>query len=344
MNLIHSQDSTLFPARGAGPVKKKARKTFRTKCTAILLMLLVAVLFLTGCQKKPNRMVRQVYRAGSRDDKVSFAPVRQFDGHRFKLDHVDYRVLSEKVPPMEKTEALSGDPDAYRKGDVFTIDGSVYRVEKVSSRSVPVTTDMEITSDEPVSTMDADYQRGNQKATLKYRLISEEWVKADSFPIQIVGYGGPYYQIGDIRLSSRDPIKDIKKQRKAVLTADGLDPRVYQITDARWKGPTYEDAAGNTCRDITVACKKHVAHYSSTVYDYTLLYSSAEEDPNRYQMQATAVYTPDDSVYERQVETVLLCLAGMLTAVVLFLLIRRQHRKLKPVVAIGDRMYSEDDF
>lgn len=314
------------------------------KPAAALLLCILLVFTLAGCQKAPNRTVREVYSAGSKDDKYSFDTVRQFDGHQYKLDHVDYRVLSEKKPKTAKLETISAEPDAYQNGDIFTNDGAVYRVEKVTVKSVPVDTDVEMTTDEPVSTMTADYKENGQTVNLAYRLLSDEWVKADDIPIQIVGYGGPYYDIGDIRLSAKDPLKDVKKQSKAVLTADGLDARVYRVTDAAWRGPTYEDAAGNTCRDMKVSCEKHVAHYRSTVYRYSILYSSAAEKPDRYQMEATATYTQDDSVYEKQVETVILCIVGIAAAVVLFILIMKWRRKDKPVAQIGDHYYSEDDF
>lgn len=341
-----------------------AAKFFR-KGACLLALVLVLVFSLSACSdpvssavnRKERKTVTHYYHTDDKRDEYPFPSEKIIDGKVYQLEKSPkYHVVRENNPPETSRSFLIAKPDAYQLGSTISVKGEKYQITK--SKVVP----KELTWSKVVAklsdaenSVNKEYTDKDTKlsVTVPYQLVSTKdnrasWKDAENgFKINIVGYGGPYYQVGKFKLSGKSTLKDVKKKQSLILDAQGLDPENARVTDVDWDGSPYEDEYGNICRDILVHYQTrtpgYTAVYKGTVYRYDLSYIPLKDSSQRYYMEGIATYvlTNQKTTKHLKVAFYIILVIALIVAIIWYILYRR--RKSTEQVVAGEG-YSPDDF
>lgn len=329
-----------------------------------IFLILCLLAGLVACSNPVSRAVDQnerktvthFYYVDDKNDQYAFPSEKVIDGKQYQLEKTRYKTVRENKLPVTSQSILLGKPDVYSVGGIIAVKGKKYQITKVNQIPKDLTwLKVYETSKEIEETVDRDYQDEdlNQETTVTYRLAEikdnkDSWKDAkNGFKINIIGYGGPYYQIGNFRLSAKSTLKDVKKKQAKILDAQGLDPENSRITTATWDGSSYEDEHGNVCRDILVKYQTRMpgftVQYQGTVYRYDLSYVPVTNMANRYYMEGIATYVLTNRSATRSLRTAMWIVLGLAILVGIVWLILYLHRKKTQSVVAG-KGYSPDDF
>lgn len=341
------------------------RKIFRfPRVWGMILLSLLMAVCLSSCglgSPAEQTVVRKFY-ADSPQDKYGFDSSRTIDGEDYQLSGEKYKVLRKTSAPTRQLTALSGKRTAFTPGQSFSIGDVPYVVQSVSVKTEPVQETMAVKSQsaapETIKRVYEDSENSELRTNLTYSLqsveqnSSESWSKAEPFTINLVGYGGKYYDIGTTKLSGKNTLSDISKQQKAVLEAQGLSSSANRISGVKWAGKEYKDSSGNRCRDIQVDVETksapYTAKYTANLYRFTVNYVPQGSQPEQYLIQGTATYSPVKTTpgWVRIVFLVVLIL-GICLLLWLGRYIWKEHQLLtsgKEIREIDGVRYTEDDF
>lgn len=305
-------------------------------------------------------VVKQFY-ADSPDDKYGFETTRTIGGKTYTLAGEKYKVLRKSNTDARQMDAISGNRTAFTAGKTFMLDKKTYVVQNVKTKteSVQETLAVKSASDAPAElTRTYHDKETNLNCKLTYALDKvqktkkKSWTGAGTFTINLVGYGGPYYDIGTTKLSGKNTLKDIQSKQKAVLEAQGLDSSKTRISGVEWNGKAYIDDNGNPCRDVVVSVQTQdapmTAVYTADLYRFSIDYVPEGSKPVQYLMQGTAIYAPVSSRagWTRIVLTIVIVIGVM--AIGFFLWYLWKEYKLmtsgKEIRTIDGVRYTEDDF
>lgn len=240
------------------------------------------------------------------------------DGRSYKLNKVDYSILSqeEETKTTHETTSVTID-DLYEKSfDIsdpttlagvsttqeIIVDGKTYKASlenitynniSIKGRTADVTTTLRLTEDAITDTYEYEYddQPSGRKITVTLSLDkSEETDETTSssidFPVVFHRYDAGYFLINNklIPLQSGDsPIAETYysdlKSESVYANAAG------EVTSLRWDGDTYV-ANGETCRNA-------LATLTETQKIYTANYSTTVNLPDADGFQAVLVYGTD---------------------------------------------------
>lgn len=271
-----------------------------------LLLLAVLMLFsLTSCGSRTDRtrtVTRRFY-ADSPEDKYGFESTMTKDGKTYQLTDEQYKILKKNTAPSSHLDAISGSRTSFTPGKRFRIGEKSYTVQSVKTAAEPVSLDVAVKSAAKApETVTREYQDKKTGMTTKltYQLQevvkneTQAWTSAGTFTINLVGYGGKYYDIGTAKLSGKNTLKDIQSKSRQVLEAQGLNPDENRISGVHWKGKPYSDQTGNPCRDVVVSVETHsaplTAKYSASLYRFSVQYVPEGARPDQYLMEGTATY------------------------------------------------------
>lgn len=326
----------------------------------LLILLMLCSLVSCGSQSTQRKVVRQFY-ADSPEDKYGFESTRTIDGKSYQLTDETYKVLKKNTAPSSHLDAISGSRTSFTPGKTFRIGDKPYTVRSVKTQSEPVAQDVAVksTSSAP-ETLVRTYTdpRTGMKTKLTYQLQEvvrnqdQSWTSAGTFTINLVGYGGKYYDIGTAKLSGKNTLKDIQTKEQQVLLAQGLDPTENRISGVAWKSKPYTDRTGNACRDVEVSIETQsaplTAKYAASLYRFSVQYVPQGARPDQYLMQGTAYYTTESSTtgWVR-----IVCWMVLLAGLVLLVFAGRRAwteyqllKSGKEVRVIDGVRYTEDDF
>lgn len=334
---------------------------YRAVALVLLSVLMILTLSSCGTDALGTKTVTQQFYADSPKDKYGFESSRTFGGASYQLSNEKYKVVRKTETDAKRMTAISGNRTAFTPGKTFTLDGQDYVVQSVGVKKVPVQDQLAVKSDDdaPATLTKTYHDKGsNLHCKLNFQLQtveknkSKSWTNAGTFDINLVGYGGKYYDIGTTKLSGKNTLSDIQKKEEQVLEAQGLDSSVNRISEVSWKGKEYKDKVGNRCRDVLVSVQTQsaplTATYTATMYRFTVNYVPEGAKPEQYLLQGTAVYTPV-SHQAGWVRIVLYSLLGVGLIVLLFLAryLWKEHKLLtsgKEIRTIDGIRYTEDDF
>lgn len=330
-----------------------------------LILVILIILSLAGCSSNPvsravdkseRKTVTHFYYVDDKNDQYAFPSEKVINGQVYKLEKTEYKQVHENQPPETSQTILLAKADAYAPGSTISVKGKKYQITKssVSAKELSWSKNISKASDAEES-VNRDYTDDSVKTTISvpYRLAEirdnkASWKDAQNgFKINIVGYGGKYYQIGKFKLSGKNTAADVKKKQSLVLDAQGLDPENSRITNVDWDGSPYEDEYGNVCRDLLVNYQTrtpgYTAVYQGTAYIYDLTYIPLSATRNRYYMEGIATYVLS---HQRTTHNLLVALyivlgVALVVAVVWYILYRR--RKARAQVVNGEG-YLPDDF
>lgn len=347
----------------SSPPKKVSE--FRRQHIILAILAGFLAVILTACSSNPvsravdskeRKTVTHFYYVDNKDDQYAFPSEKVIDGTVYQLENTQYKVVHENQPPETEQSILLGRPDVYTVGGTISVKGTKYQITKVSTVPKNLTWSTVVATERDAEeSVNKNYTDDTLKQTtsVPYRLVGTKdnratWKDAaNGFKINIVGYGGPYYQIGNFKLSSKKTVADVKKKQALVLDAQGLDPENSRITTVDWDGGPYEDERGNVCRDLLVHYQTRTpgftAVYQGTVYRYDLTYIPVSSTQNRYYMEGLATYVKTNQKMTKHLRMALFIVLGVavLVGLVLWILYRRKKRTEAVVAGEG---YTPDDF
>lgn len=297
------------------------------------------------------------YTADNENDKYSFDAEKEYDGKPFNLVGAEYEVLEDNTPPSDTLVDLSGEAEKFVEGETFAIEDTQYQVVSVTTEILPLSfsekVDPDLGAEESVSQTYKDESTGMETEVFftldRISDNEDKWTEAGTFPINIIGYGGPYYKIGDFTISSSNTLEDIESKAKAILEAEGIDSKTNRMSDVKWAGKTYKDKLGNTCRDVQVTYETNaegtVAKYEGEAYRYTVEYIPLSAAPDRFTLQGTAHYKMSSKVFTRVLKVflwIVLVIALLMVGYYIYTIFKNRQRGKNRI--LDGEEYFEDDF
>lgn len=192
-----------------------------------------------------------------------------------------------------------------------------------------------------------DYASGEDiTSTLTFKELKEEdgwaWRADVTIPMIFTIYNAEYYALGDKLIPYNDETPAIKGYETDLLNELELDTEKYRITNVEWDGEPYYIGEVQYRKAVATGeryAAHYVAVYESTVklpnvpgYNAVATYQNTvdvESGERTYQMQATAIYTPDYTT-AYIAGGVLLALFFVAFLVILILYIIGKKNKKKP--------------
>jgi hypothetical protein len=133
--------------------------------------------------------------------------------------------------------------------------------------------------------------------------LESRWIEGFELPVTFHMYDAETYMLSSRRIPKDDAVPQILDCEEELLTAAGLSRADYRITDVQWRGDSYEDEAGELCRDALATGQKLVRTYKAE-YAGTAVFERAPDDLRTPETEEMAEEMQIEEMQESMQETV----------------------------------------
>lgn len=325
--------------------------------------------------------IEKTYETTNREDPGAerFSEQYEADGYIYDLINVTTVVIDEMIISGEtydyESPVFVDDPQNHlpaekvdKEDGVYVLQKSELKEGKIEERSKYVESDEiynleyidQIPKTIPVTTVD---ESSGQEITQSVPIIRTEeegtyWSDTFTFPITITDYDTDKYYLGDVLVSSDEPLINHAKDFLAYLA---LPEEYYQITSIDWSGEAYIDN-GIVVRNAVASGKKRVTNMRVT-YGGDVVFPAAEgkywlctyvldtssdgtneegvQGGTLYQIKATATYSKQEEIakswFQKLLEWILqhpviaigitLLLLILMIVIILYILSKKEQEK-----------------
>lgn len=302
----------------------------KNKVITFFLLLVLTTGLLSGCatdNSEDSTVKKEItYQTEDKSEKKdsSFQEKIHENGKSYKLDHIEYKVISKEnkkkngnyTKEVVSDPIIAGenyapvqefvDPDNGVKFSLSNAKAKEKVVDDVYSQEVTGYTDYDqfvdsssVPSEKTITTTNENTGEVQEVVCTLTGIEPIENLENSYIDITYISYDSDYFQWGDMVVKKNESKPDLDSA--TLVKSVGADPNTCTVKNVYWRGKTYTQN-GEICRDaradVTIKKTYYRANYtgtlqtSGTVYtaEYTGILEYSVPDQYIYDMSATAIY------------------------------------------------------